>query len=102
MSWMLRSGLGGVLVTLFLTAVFMATASKVSSIAFWLLFPGVWAVGSVATLFHIQFESGGVNLILGVLAGAIVNIGVYSFLFMAVRSVLNRKVVHRSPNAMPD
>jgi hypothetical protein len=81
----------GILVTLFLTLTVLATTNKASSTAFWLLFPGIWAVGSVASLLAIeQSESGGLNLILAILGGAVINAGIYALLFVVVRKVSQR------------
>jgi uncharacterized membrane-anchored protein len=90
MRLLLQSLMFGFLVTLCLSAVVLATTGKVSSIAFWLIFPGVWSVGVALLPFVGQSDSGGVNVILGILVGSVVNICIYALLFCLVRKATRR------------
>jgi hypothetical protein len=59
MGLLLRSLMFGFLVTLLLSAVVLTTTGEASSVAFWLVFPGVWLILVALLPFIGQSESGG-------------------------------------------
>jgi uncharacterized membrane-anchored protein len=88
MALLLRSLMFGFLVTLILSAVVLGSTGEASSLAFWLIFPGVWLIGMTLGPFIAQSSSGGVNLVLGILAGSVLNTGIYALFFFFVRKIM--------------
>ena len=96
MALLLRCLTFGFLLTLLLSALVLCTTSEASSLAFWLIFPGVWLIGVAVAPFVGQSDSGGVNLIVGIVAGSVLNTGIYALLFFLVSKMIHHV---RRPNA---
>jgi len=96
MALLLRCLTFGFLLTLLLSALVLCTTGEASSLAFWLIFPGVWLIGVALGPFVGQSDSGGVNLIVGIVAGSVLNAGIYALLFFLVSKMIHHV---RCPNA---
>src|SRR5258706_12619897 len=96
MAVLLRCLTFGFLLTLLLSALVLCTTGEASSLAFWLIFPGVWLIGVAVAPFVGQSDSGGVNLIVGIVAGSVLNTGIYALLFFLVSKMIHHV---RRPNA---
>jgi hypothetical protein len=96
MALLLRCSTFGFLLTLLLSTLVLCTTGEASSLAFWLILPGVWLIGVVVAPFVGQSDSGGVNLIVGIVAGSVLNTGIYALLFFLVNKIIHHV---RRPNA---
>jgi len=76
-----RSLIFGVICTLLLTELLLGAASKASSGAFVLLSPGVWLTSTILGPV-IPSDSDGVNFIARVLASSVLNICLYTLVFL--------------------